>query len=140
MTAPQSEISAAYAEAAAYGFPSFPPDVLAERLSSPPFIPVEGVINMRDIGGYPSSIPCPTSGKPQVVKKSLLFRCGEPSKITEKGKNMLRELGIKRVFDFRTDDEVKKWIAPVLDIDGLQVVRVGVVEMTSWDDMRTEAM
>ena len=52
----------------------------------------------------------------------------------------MKELGIKRVFDFRTDDKVKKWIAPVLDIDGLEVVRAGVVEMTSWDDMRTEAM
>ena len=134
------EISAAYADAAAYGFPSFPPDVLTEKLSSPPFILVEGVINMRDIGGYVSSIPSPITGKPQVVKKSLLFRCGEPSKITEAGKKKLKELGIKRVFDFRTDDEVKKWIALVLDIDGLEVVRAGVTEMTSWDGMRTEAM
>jgi hypothetical protein len=140
MTTSDSESSAAYADAAAYGYPSFPPDVLAKTLSEPPFIVVEGVINMRDIGGYSSSILCPTTGKPQVVKKSLLFRCGEPSKITETGKNTLRELGIKRVFDFRTDNEVKKWIAPVLDIDGLEVVRAGVVEMTSWDDMRTEAM
>ena len=73
MTVPDSEIVAAYADAAAYGYLSFPPEVLAKTLSSPPFIQVEAVINMRDIGGYSYSINCPVTGKPQVIKKSLLF-------------------------------------------------------------------
>ncbi|RDB24291.1 Tyrosine-protein phosphatase [Hypsizygus marmoreus] len=131
-----------YLDASAYGYPTFPPEVLAETLNSPPFVAVEGVVNIRDIGGYASCFGGPAQRR-KVVKKGYYYRSGEPSRITPAGKIALRALGIANAFDFRTDEEVNKWVAPMLDdIEGaeIRVVRVGVNEMTSWDAMRTESV
>ena len=56
-------------------------------LPSPPFVPVEGIANFRDIGGYPA-----TSG--QHVQNGLVYRCADPSKATESGlQKMSKDLG-----------------------------------------------
>ncbi|KAJ7496579.1 hypothetical protein FB451DRAFT_1385972 [Mycena latifolia] len=81
-------------------------------LSSPPFIVVEGVINIRDIGGY-------VIEDSTLVKSGLVFRSGEISNITETGKQQLLALGIRRVFDMRTQLEITSYKTTVLILLGV---------------------
>ena len=60
------------------------------------FLPVEGIPNARDIGGYRTS-----DGK--TVKKGLLFRGASLAGATDGDLSYLRSAGVKKVFDFRTD-------------------------------------
>lgn len=55
------------------------PDYVASRLSQPPFIRIPGVVNVRDLGSYP------TLHSGYVTKPGLVFRSGELSAITEEG-------------------------------------------------------
>jgi len=56
------------------------PDYVQDVLSKPPFVPLQGVINVRDLGQYPSS-----TEKGQITKPGYLFRAAELSGITEEG-------------------------------------------------------
>lgn len=68
-------------------------------LPSPPFHHVEGVNNLRDVGGYAIS---PTSS----VRCGFLFRAAHLSSPTLSGAKALSEkLGIKAIYDFRSDPE-----------------------------------
>ncbi|KAF9256733.1 hypothetical protein L218DRAFT_1022883 [Marasmius fiardii PR-910] len=71
------------------------------RLSEPPFVPTEGLYNVRVAGGYLFS-----SEPRSVVKPAILYRSADPSRITEKGREQLLSLGIRRIFDFRHDSEI----------------------------------
>lgn len=71
-------------------------------LPSPPFVPVPGVPNFRDLGGHPTS----QNGK--IVRKGLIYRCGEPSAITEDGIKKMQELGVKKAYDLRSTPEIEK--------------------------------
>jgi protein tyrosine/serine phosphatase len=82
---------------------------------------VEGVINIRDIGGYPSQ-----SNPSLIVKPGLIFRSGDPSRITDLGKEQLRALGIKKIFDLRSDSEIQVNDARA-GIDGVEIIRVPVI-------------
>lgn len=104
-----------------FSFPTLDKDVLDSVLSSPPFIVVEGVINIRDFGGYSSS-----SGT--TVKPAYLFRSGEPSRITPTGVDQLRALGIKKVFDFRAEAEIAKYKTANAEIEGVDFVRVPILD------------
>ncbi|KAI0384562.1 tyrosine phosphatase family-domain-containing protein [Hypomontagnella monticulosa] len=78
------------------------------ELPSPPFIPVPGLPNFRDVGGYPVSASDLESGaKPKVVRRGLVFRSSEPSKVTDDGVSKLQGLGIERVFDLRSAVEIE---------------------------------
>lgn len=87
---------------------------------TPPFVHVEGVHNFRDLGGYP--IKTHPNASPLIVRRNLIFRCAEPSKITVAGAQTLRSLGITTVFDLRSGPELEKQKAraPVVHIDGIQ--------------------
>lgn len=87
---------------------------------SPPFVHVEGIHNFRDLGGYP--VKSHTEAKPLSVRRNLIFRCAEPSKITAVGAQTLRSLGITTLFDLRSGPELEKQKAraPVVHIDGIQ--------------------
>ncbi|KAK7057795.1 protein tyrosine serine phosphatase [Favolaschia claudopus] len=98
----------------------------ANILSSPPFLPIEGVINFRTIGGYKTS-----NGRP--VHLNLVFRSGEVSGITEAGKQQLVDLGIRRVFDTRTDWEIKNYKTLSPDVSGVEFVRVPIGKENAWD-------
>ena len=56
------------------------PKYVHERLSKPPFVKISGVVNIRDLGSYPSS---QHSG--MITRPRLLYRSGEISAITEEG-------------------------------------------------------
>jgi protein-tyrosine phosphatase len=65
-------------------------------------LPAEGVCNLRELGGYPVS---GENGKPRTVKWGLLYRSGDLSGMTEGGKTLLEERGVRTVLDFRAADE-----------------------------------
>lgn len=72
-------------------------------LPSPPFIQVEGITNFRDLGGYPISASPNLS-----IRKGLIFRCGDPSKVTATGISTLQSLGITHTYDLRSINEIRK--------------------------------
>ncbi len=71
-----------------------------ENASRKRHVMLEGQSNFRDIGGYKTS-----SGK--TVKWGQVFRSGELSRLTDKDVSKLKELGIQRVVNFLTEDEIK---------------------------------
>ncbi|KDQ61027.1 hypothetical protein JAAARDRAFT_32025 [Jaapia argillacea MUCL 33604] len=102
-------------------------DSLRKVLSSPPFVIVEGIINIREVGGYPTAQPG------HIVKQSYLFRSGEPSRVTDAGKQHLRSLGVKKVFDFRSEVEIARYNTPTPTIDGVEFVRAPVSDSEAYD-------
>ncbi|GJJ07072.1 hypothetical protein Clacol_001271 [Clathrus columnatus] len=81
------------------------------QLSSYPFVIVDGVSNIRTLGDY-SSKAFPR----HKTKPNFLFRSGEISRVSEIGKKQLEELGIKKVFDLRSDIELEKFGTPVPEL------------------------
>lgn len=71
------------------------PDVRAR------FIPLEGAANFRDIGGYLTD-----SG--QRVRTGRVFRSDELSNLTDMDITILNRLGMRRIFDLRCKEEVRK--------------------------------
>lgn len=72
-------------------------------LPSPPFVFVPGLPNLRDIGGLPVA-----SQPGKVIRRGVVYRSSEPSKVTEKGVQVLNGLGITRVYDLRSAIEIEK--------------------------------
>ncbi|KAI0700583.1 protein-tyrosine phosphatase-like protein [Cytidiella melzeri] len=96
------------------------PQYVREVLSKLPFVSVPGVVNVRDLGLYPTKY----SG--MITKPNILYRSGEVSRITEEGQHRLRELGVTVVYDLRSDTEIEKYNTPCPVIEGIDVVRVPV--------------
>lgn len=93
----------------------FDPAVVQKTLSSPPFIPVEGVINFRDLGLSAAS--------GSAIRPGLLFRSGELTRISPRGAATLaRELGVRTVFDLRSETEVAKFASATPSVEGLNEV------------------
>lgn len=83
-------------------------------LPSPPFVPVEGVCNFRDIGGYPAT-------SLSSVRRNWIFRSAQPGGITLCGAQKLRDTGIIAVIDLRSAIEIKETgsaTTPVAEIEG----------------------
>ncbi|KAF7909543.1 uncharacterized protein EAF01_003261 [Botrytis porri] len=95
---------------------------LHEKALQPPFITVEGIPNFRDLGGYPLASG-PTSHS---VRQGVVYRCGEPQRVTEKGIATMQQLGITHVYDLRSQDELIKSAAAgrggVVEWEGCQRV------------------
>jgi len=70
------------------------------QLSSPPFVAIDGVHNVRSLGGYESK-----SISGHITKVNFAFMSGGLSGITTRGKEQLQELGIQKIFDLRSDIE-----------------------------------
>ncbi|KAF7301982.1 TYR-PHOSPHATASE-2 domain-containing protein [Mycena indigotica] len=97
------------------------PLVVEQHLSRLPFVKIDGVINVRDLGLLPSQL------YPNLITKPrLLYRSAELSGITDEGKAQLRSLGISHVFDLRSDTEIVKYNTPVPTIDGVSVNHIPV--------------
>ena len=83
-------------------------------LSSPPFVPVEGVINFRDLG----------LSSTNQVRPGLLFRSGELTHLTPTGAETLAaSLNISAVFDLRSETEVNTFASCTPDIPALRDVQ-----------------
>lgn len=72
-------------------------------LPSPPFIHVPGLANLRDAGGYA------IEGQPgKVIRRGILYRSADLTKLEDEGVALLRPLGITHVFDLRSVTELAK--------------------------------
>lgn len=67
----------------------------------PPFVNIAGIANFRDIGGYG------TSDK-HSIRRNLVYRAADPSKVQPDGLAKLKELGVRKVFDLRSVPEIQK--------------------------------
>lgn len=85
----------------------------APDLPHPPFIHVDGLPNFRDAGGYPVASTGAAPGQPQrqrMVRKGVIYRASEPSKLSSRGEARLRELGIREVYDLRSAVDIERGI------------------------------
>jgi len=64
-------------------------------------VPLEGAVNFRDIGGYKTC-------EGREVKWGKVFRSDGLARLTEQDHQSLMQIGIERVFDFRTEAEVRE--------------------------------
>lgn len=108
--------------------PPLDPVQVHAQLSSLPFVQIDGVVNARDLGGY-ASATYPGS----VTRSSRFFRSGEIFRITDDGKAKIRSLGITKIFDLRSDVELKKFDAPMPVIEGVEIVHVPVYREMVYD-------
>ncbi|KAF9021518.1 hypothetical protein BDZ89DRAFT_1137968 [Hymenopellis radicata] len=99
------------------------PAYVSDILSRHPFITIPGVINVRDLGLYPS-----TTVPTHITKPHLVLRSAELSGITEEGKARLKSLGVTKVFDLRSDTEIEKYNSPLPEIEGIEVLRTPVFQ------------
>ncbi|KAH7346088.1 putative tyrosine-protein phosphatase, partial [Pyrenochaeta sp. MPI-SDFR-AT-0127] len=71
-----------------------------------PFHIVPGVSNFRDIGGWPITSQC--SPTPLHVRKGLIYRGSDTTRITATGIAKLQELNVKTDFDLRSKQQIIK--------------------------------
>lgn len=84
--------------------------------SHPPFHVISGLSNFRDIGGWPIYIP----GSPDhYVRRGILYRGSDTTRLTEKGEQNLRDLGIKADFDLRSKQQIER-TGGYKDIPGIE--------------------
>ncbi len=103
------------------------PQLVASKLSAPPFVSIQGIPNARDFGAnYPSSLP--SSSGPFSIKSGYLFRSGEPSRITLKGVEQLHALGIRKIFDLRSEIEVAKYGSVPEKLGDVDIVRAAILD------------
>ena len=76
------------------------PDNKRGRIISERRLPVQGAVNLRDLGGYATDAGLR-------VKWGKVFRSDHLSRLTDRDVSFLRKMGIKWVCDFRTLSEVK---------------------------------
>lgn len=87
------------------------PEALASKIISlPPFIPIQGVSNFRDL-----------SHDDNKLRPGYVYRSGNLSDVMESGKAIIAtELGITTIFDLRNEGERQK--APPASIPGVDTV------------------
>jgi hypothetical protein len=100
---------------------------ISSALTLPPFVSVQGVINIRTIGGYTTSYP------DLVAKPRFLYRSGELTRISDEGKDQLRALGVTTVFDLRSKTEITSYDTPAPSIEGVEIVWAPVSEQGAYD-------
>ncbi|KAJ5383674.1 Protein-tyrosine/Dual-specificity phosphatase [Penicillium concentricum] len=87
-----------------------PPALVAKITSLPPFIPIQGVSNFRDL-----------SHDGNKLRKGFVYRSGSLSDIWGAGKSIIAtELGITTIFDLRNESERQK--APSPAITGVETI------------------
>ncbi|MEK4231033.1 tyrosine-protein phosphatase [Solibacillus sp. FSL H8-0538] len=78
-------------------------------------IALDGVLNFRDMGGYPTQ-----DGRK--VRNGLFFRSASLTKMTEEDRRKVQSLGIRTIFDYRDEHEATNNPDPA--IEGVQNIRV----------------
>jgi hypothetical protein len=97
------------------------------HLPSPPFVDVEGILNFRDVGGYPV-LPQQNNDhhqRPRSIRRGLIFRSAEPTRITPSGMRKVQSLGINTIFDLRSASEAMKDVKSIEE-EGSRIHRVSV--------------
>jgi protein-tyrosine phosphatase len=80
-------------------------------------VPLEGGVNFRDLGGYPTV----DGGR---VRWGLAFRSGALHRLTAADVAILSRLGLRVVYDLRTDPECD--LAPSVLLDGVRFERLAI--------------
>lgn len=87
----------------------------ANPTQSSPFILVDGVPNVRDVGGHTCHPPTNAKKSPITewyIRSGLLFRAAQPSQITPLGvETLTKSLHVQAVFDFRSKQEIELLVA-----------------------------
>ncbi|MDR0447157.1 MAG: tyrosine-protein phosphatase [Treponema sp.] len=110
---------------------------IQQQLSIGCRLPLGGLLNTRELGGYPVSVCENKDGKHECakhgrIKRGLIYRSGSPENITPEDTKILEDLGIKTIVDFRSSGEktaafylnsVKKMVNLPIDAGNL----IGVV-------------
>jgi protein-tyrosine phosphatase len=74
----------------------------AADMTEPPYvIPLAGVSNLRDLGGY-------RTGDGRVVRRGVLFRSAALAKLTAEDQGVIAALGLRTICDFRGVEESKR--------------------------------
>ena len=92
-------------------------------LKTPPFLPIEGLINVR-------TIPLPP-----LPNRGQILRSGETEYTTESGKKALLDLGITRVFDLRSPKEGPSSTTGAFTVPGIIVVNVPARAVSRSDNL-----
>jgi len=92
-------------------------------------LPFERVDNFRDLGGYPNA-----QGTHR-LRSGLLYRSARLSRIKDPDRELLRELGIRRVSDFRSEPEHNRRVLRLPD--GMRIKRYPVVSFTEEELRKT---
>lgn len=72
----------------------------------PPFVSIDGIANVRDIGGWP--VADRDGHLSRSVRKGIVYRGPDTSPITDTGIRKLRALGITTVFDLRSKIQIDR--------------------------------
>lgn len=67
---------------------------------------IDGVINFRDYGGYPSALRSKSTGRGLWVRPNILFRSGNLDWCGPESTKKVADLGIKQIYDLRSITEV----------------------------------
>lgn len=127
------------------------PEYVNTRLLEPPFVAIDGVDNVRDLGSKES-----ISNPGYITKPNFIFRGSDISSITDAGRvnpsdhitdtestlvsagrDRLVHLGVTRIYDLRSDPEIVKWGTASPEMKGLEIVRTPVFKS---DDYSPEVM
>ncbi|KAF4953369.1 hypothetical protein FSARC_12420 [Fusarium sarcochroum] len=85
----------------------------------PPFHPISGLANFRDLGGR----PLPISSRPDhTIKSGIVFRSAEPSRLTKEGESALQNLKISHVYDLRSRTEIERYASGIREWPGAERV------------------
>jgi len=104
-------------------------------LPTPPFVTLSGIPNFRDLGGWPIA-----SWPHHSVRRNYVFRCGEPTKATDEAVEKIKSLGVKHIFDLRSNPEIRQHqlsgrSAGVTNWPGVERVYVPVFPEDSYDPL-----
>lgn len=69
--------------------------------AGPGHVPVEGCLNFRDAGGWL------TAGGER-MRRGRLYRSDDPIRVTERGRQAVRDLGLVAVFDIRQEVQIQR--------------------------------
>jgi protein-tyrosine phosphatase len=80
---------------------------------------VEGLLNLRDLGGLPTE----TGG---LTRHGRLLRSDALHSLTRSGQDALLDLGVRTVVDLRTASELEELPSPLLDVPGVHCVHAPI--------------
>ncbi|RDL41653.1 putative Tyrosine-protein phosphatase [Venustampulla echinocandica] len=88
------------------------------REFQPPFVPIDGLNNFRDIGGWPISSPSRPNSK---VRSGILYRGPDLGPITDRGAQQMKDIGVEVIFDIRSVPQIVR-AGGVKELEGIQRV------------------
>ena len=82
----------------------------------PPFVSIDGLANVRDIGGW---LVVDSNGNLGSVRKGIVYRGPDTSSITDVGTTKLKALGVTKMFDLRSKAQIDR-AGGHKEIEGIQ--------------------